>query len=353
MPSQLGVDRSRIVQKLAAARDSIAQSVSDQFFLSHPDWLAKYGERGRQFCTEDARFHLDFLCGSLEAGSYESFADYALWTVRMLGARGIPAHSLQENFAQIRVHLAAALSPEEHGEVSRFLDWAETACAEEPASELELENGAGALSLSRDVFLAAILNGQRQAALNIVEEALRAGHSHVDIYVDVVADALHRIGKLWEMNRVSVAQEHMATALTQFVISSIYPKMIPDGPARGQMVVTGVAGEMHQIGANLVADAMESKGWSVRFLGSNSPLPSILQAINESSADVLCISTTLVSNLPSAARLIRSVRNNRKEHAPRIVVGGAAYRFAPQFIDEIGSVVIALDLRAALSLLCG
>jgi methanogenic corrinoid protein MtbC1 len=353
MPSQLVVDRSRIAQKLAAARNSIAQNVSDQFFLNHPDWLAKYGERGRQFCTEDARFHLDFLCGALEAGSFASFADYALWTARMLGARGIAAHSLEENFAQIALHLAAVLSPEDHAEVSRFLDWAKSACAEEPASSPELENGDGALSLSKDVFLAAILNGQRQAALNIVEEALRAGHSHVDVYVDVVAGALHRVGKLWELNRISVAQEHMATALTQFVISSIYPKMIPDGPQRGRMVVTGVAGELHQIGANLVADAMESKGWSVRFLGSNAPLPSILQAINESSADVLCISTTLVSNLPSAAQLIRSVRNDRKERAPRIVVGGAAYRYSPQFVDEIESAVIALDLRAALSLLCG
>jgi MerR family transcriptional regulator, light-induced transcriptional regulator len=351
MLSQLLVDRTRIAQKLASARNSIAQSVSDQYFLNHPDWLVKYGERGRQFCTEDTRFHLDFLCGAMEAGSPASFADYALWTARMLGARGIAAHSLEENFAQIAVQLAAVLSPEEHAEVSRFLDWAKTACAEEPAAP-ELENGGGALSLSRDVFLAAILNGQRQAALNIVEEALRAGHSHVDIYVDVVADALHRVGKLWELNRVSVAQEHMATALTQFVISSIYPKMIPNSPPRGQMVVTGVAGEMHQIGANLVADAMESKGWSVRFLGSNSPLHSILQAIKESSADVLCISTTLVANLPSAAQLIRSVRDDRKDRAPRIVVGGAAYRYSPQFVDEIGSVVIALDLRAALSLLC-
>lgn len=352
MPSQLGVDRSRIAQKLAAARNSIAQSVSDQFFLNHPDWLVKYGDRGRLFCTEDTRFHLDFLCGALEAGSFASFADYALWTARMLGARGIAAHSLEENFAQIASHVAAVLSPEEHAEVSKFLDWAKSACPE-PEFTAELENGDGALSLSRDVFLAAILNGQRRAALNIVEEALRAGHSHVDIYVDVVADALHRVGQLWELNRVSVAQEHMATAVTQFVISSIYPNMIADGPRRGEMVVTGVAGEVHQIGANLVADAMESKGWSVRFLGSNCPLPSVLKTIDETSADVLCISTTLVSNLPSAAQLIRSVRSDQKARAPRIVVGGAAFRYCPQFLDEIGTEVIALDLRAALLLLCG
>jgi methanogenic corrinoid protein MtbC1 len=325
--------------------------MSDQFFLDHPDWLQRYGQRGRQFCTDDARFHIDFLCGALEAGSPESFADYALWTTRMLGARGIAAHTLVETFAQLASQLAAVLSPDAYSEALSFLTRAKNAC-EEAASPAEPEESPAALSLTKEVFLAAILNGQRQAALNIVEEALRAGHSHVDIYIDVIAAALHRIGKLWELNRISVAQEHMATAVAQFVISSIYPKLIPDSPPRGQMVVTGVAGEMHQIGANLVADVMESKGWNVRFLGSNTPLPGILDAINEISADVLCISTTLVSNLPSAAHLIRSVRNDRKERAPRIILGGSAYRHSGQFVAEVGPAAVLLDLRSALSLLC-
>ena len=342
--------RSGIVQKLAAARNSIAQKVSDQFFLDHPEWLVRYGERGRQFCTEDTRFHIDFLCGAMEAGSAESFADYALWTTRMLDARGIAAHSLEENLTRISSQLAPVLAPEECAEVFRFLDRAKLACTTEgPASELE--EGGGALRLTRDVFLSAILNGQRQAALNIVEEALRAGHAPVDLYVDVFARALHRVGKLWELNQISVAQEHMATAVTQYAIASIYLKLLPDSPPRGQMVVTGVSGELHQIGANLVADAMESKGWNVRFLGTNMPLPAIVQTIRDSSADVLCISTTLVANLPAAAQLIRSISDDQKS-APRIVLGGAAYRHSSQFAEEFSVATVALDLRAALTLLC-
>jgi methanogenic corrinoid protein MtbC1 len=351
MPSHSTVDRSRVVQKLAAARNSIAQSVSDQFFLRHPEWLIQYGERGRQFCSKDACFHIDFLCGAMEAGSAESFADYALWTTRMLGARGIAAHTLEEHFTEIGSHLGSVLSDEEHREVLIFLDRAKDACAND-ASVQEREDSAGPLNLTRDVFLAAILNGQRQAALNVIEEALRTGHAPVDIYVDVFAAALHRVGSLWERNKISVAQEHMATAVTQYAIASIYPKLLPDGPPRGEMVVTGVAGELHQIGANLLADAMESKGWSVRFLGSNTPLPAILQTVRECCADVLCISTTLVANLPAAAELIRSVSSDQQERGLRIVLGGAAYRHSAQFMNELGASAVALDLRTALSLLC-
>jgi methanogenic corrinoid protein MtbC1 len=118
------------------------------------------------------------------------------------------------------------------------------------------------------------------------------------------------------------------------------------------MVVTGVSGEQHQIGANLVADAFEENGWKVRFLGTNLPHATILSTIEENSADVLCISTTLVANLPSAADLIKLVREKLGKKAPRIVVGGAAYRIAPIFLEESGSAEAIPDLRQALVKLC-
>jgi methanogenic corrinoid protein MtbC1 len=117
------------------------------------------------------------------------------------------------------------------------------------------------------------------------------------------------------------------------------------------MVVTGVSGDLHQIGANLVADAMEANGWTVRFLGSNLPHSSVLGAVEESKANVLCISTTIVANLPSVAELVRSVRGVLSEHAPKIVVGGAAYRLATHFAGELGATGVT-DLRQALAVLC-
>ena len=119
------------------------------------------------------------------------------------------------------------LRPEECESVLNFLTLGREACtkATEPVTD-ELPSGEG-LDLTRQVFLSAILGGQRHAALNIVEEALRAGHSHVDIYVNVFTEALHRVGELWELNKISVAQEHIATAITQYAIAAIYPRLVP------------------------------------------------------------------------------------------------------------------------------
>ena len=350
MPESI-LEGFRIARKLAAIKQTVARAITDEFFLNHPDWAVRYGDRGRQFCTADACFHVEFLAGAMEAGSPEAFADYARWTARMLGARGIAAHTLEENFTQLEKHLSAVLFQEERDAVLVFMTRGRQACLE-PKSDPHAPASDGRLDLTRELFLAAILGGQRQAAVNIVQEALRAGHSQVDIYVEIFTAALRRIGELWELNHISVAQEHMATSVTQYVIAIIYPQMAPAAACRGSMVVTGVAGEFHQIGANLLADAMEAHGWTVRFLGTNLPPSSVLSIVEECSADVLCVSTTIVANLPSVVELVRTIRGKMGERAPKILLGGAAYRKASQFAAEIGAAGVFTDLRPALAILC-
>jgi MerR family transcriptional regulator, light-induced transcriptional regulator len=344
-------ERFRLARKLVSLKQTVARTITDKFFLDHPDWGVRYGERGREFCSADVCFHVEFLAGAIEAGSPEAFGDYARWTAGMLAARGIAAHSLEENFAQLAGHLSALLLSGERSYVLNFLARGREACAE-PEVALEAQPAGEPLDLTRQVFLAAILGGQRQAALNIVNEALNAGHSHTDICVDVFARSLHHVGKLWELNRISVAQEHMATSITQYAIAGIYPRLVPSPVRRGSMVVTGVSGELHQIGANLVADAMEANGWTVRFLGTNLPHSAILSTVEESVADVLCISTTIVANLPSVADLVGSIRAKLGERAPKIVLGGRAYGMASQFAGEIGAIGGITDLRQALAMLC-
>jgi methanogenic corrinoid protein MtbC1 len=344
-------DRFQLARKIASKKQDLAQAVTDECFAIHPEWLARYGEPGRQFCHADMCFHVDFLAGAVEAGSPQAFGEYALWTARMLGARGIAAHSLEENLDVMGRHLCRLLTPKENGTLLAFLAAGKAACAE-PEKATEPEDAGDALALTRQVFLAAILGGNRLAAVNIVEEALREGHSHLDIYADVFSESLHRVGELWERNKISVAQEHIATSVTQYAIAAIYPRMVPAGDSRGSMVVTGVAGELHQIGANLVADSMEAGGWKVRLLGTNLPHSSVLSTIEEISADVLCISTTTVANLPSVADLIGLVRSRLSSRAPRIVLGGAAYRVAGQFARDFGAGEAVTDLRRGVALLC-
>lgn len=207
-------------------------------------------------------------------------------------------------------------------------------------------------SLPSQQFSRAILSGQRQAAVAVVFELLRQGSAVADIYVDVIQAALYEVGKLWELGLISVAEEHTATAIAQYVIAQLYPQMPATARRLGSMVITGVIGEQHQVGANMVADVMDAAGYKVRFLGTDMPNSGILRVIESQQADVVGISATMTANLPSVLSLIQDLRARARNRAPRIVLGGAAFRSTNLLPEELRGLECIPDIRAAIRLLC-
>jgi MerR family transcriptional regulator, light-induced transcriptional regulator len=349
MSEMLLRERVALADKLRALKGAAAEAVTDAFLARHPDWVERYGERARRFGIEDAAFHIDFLAGAVETGAAAPFEDYARWTVRTLSARGIASSFVKENLEQVAAFYASRVSSDEQQLAGAIVAAACRACDEPVATEAPGALASG-LQLSRNLFLQAILKGQRQAALTVAEEALRAGHAVRDVYVELFQASLYEVGRLWETNRITVAEEHMATAITQYVVARMYPQLGTSERGRGRMIITGVEGELHQIGPNMVADVLEADGWDVRFLGTNMPHAGILQAIEEHEAQVLGISTTMLFNLPKVSALVAAVRAKLQARAPRIVLGGSAFRLAPELYRELGAQGFAPDLREAVTL---
>jgi len=162
---------------------------------------------------------------------------------------------------------------------------------------------------------------------------------------------MHRVGDLWQANEISSAQERLATATTRAAISAAYVRFPRAAIERGTMVVTGVAGEPHQIGASLFADCMDAVGWDVRLVGINVPNTEIVETVHACSADVLAITTTLLSQVPVVVELVREVRVRMGDRAPKIILGGPAYGDLPNIVSKLGAIGAFTDLRAAVEAL--
>jgi methanogenic corrinoid protein MtbC1 len=334
-----------LAQALRRFEHTIAERVTDEFLRRHPDWLERYGDRARTAGVEDARFHVQFLSAAIEHDTPQAFADYVRWTTGVLESRRIDRAFLAENLRQVRAAIDDLLPPAQAALVDRFM--AMPAEAGAPAAPSVPDDSP--LALTRSLFVQAILRGERRAALTIASEAVRAGASIADLYADVFQDALYEVGRRWERNAISVAQEHMATAVTQYVMAQMYER-IPLAPAtRGTALLTGVPGELHHVGALMVSDLLEAHGWEARYLGSNLPVPAVVGAVRDTAPDLLGISVTMAFNLHHAERLIKDVQAIGRPI--RIVVGGGAFR-APETWRAIGAHDYAADLRGALSLLC-
>jgi methanogenic corrinoid protein MtbC1 len=344
--------RRTLAERLRAARDTLATRVNHEFFLRHPDWLARYGDRGVQHGFEDDCFHIDFLLGAIQIDSLAVFEDYVRWASEVLSARGIEPHYLVESLQEVGNACQTALTAQEHEHVESFIRAGAAIVEKLPArAEGGMKERTGELTLVCRLFTRAILQGQRKAAAGLVMEEIEKGAPLLDIYLDVLEAAQVEVGRLWETNVISVAEEHMATAITQYVIAQIYPRIKREDAIKGRVIITGVEGELHQIGPNIVADVLEASGWDVRFLGTNMPHPGILRAIEKHKADVVGISVMMLFNVPQSISLIDSIdRAFGREHV-RVVIGGGAFRSRPDIWKETGAQGFAHDARQALAMM--
>jgi methanogenic corrinoid protein MtbC1 len=349
VPELSGQERLRLGDKLRTHKKSLAQRVTDEFIRCHPEWIVRFGEDGRTSCSEDAGFHIDYLAAAIESNSAAAFEDYSCWLARMLRSRDISPLRAAESFEQIRLAAGIYLSGAEASVVELFVQRGCTALARGDQGTGNVRESS-LLAEERSVFLQALFKGPRKLAADIPLEALRQGHAPADIYVEIFQESLYEVGRLWENNKITVAQEHMATAIVQWSITQLYPHLELARTPRGNAVITGVQGEHHQVGANLVADALEASGWTVRFLGTNMPHEGILQAVEEHRADLLGISTTMLIRLPQVRDLIGKVKGRFGKDAPRIVLGDGAFRNAPNLLVDLLAEGAALDVRSALDL---
>ena len=334
----------RLADAVRESSPAIAVEVTERFLDAHPDWRQRYGARATTAGVQDAGYHLAFLAGALEGGDPAAFAAYVRWAARVLASRGIAARFLSENIRQVRDALAVRLGAERAAALEPYFAAADQALSGGPDFPPPAE-----LPLTAGVFLQAVLSGQRRAAVQIAREALRGGLPLKDLYLDVLQPVLYEVGTRWESNQLTVAQEHVATAITQYVMAQIYEPPNDTGGEKGTVVLTGVEGELHNVGAVMVGDVLEMSGWRVRFLGTNLPASSVLSTIRETSPTHVGISATMLFNVNAVRDLVAAIRSEF-HGGIKILVGGAAFRTVPELWRSVAADAFAPDLRAAQAL---
>lgn len=202
----------------------------------------------------------------------------------------------------------------------------------------------------RYVYLRNVLASQRKTALELMMQAVMAGHPVIDLYTAVLQEALYEVGRLWETGYITVADEHLATAITQFVMANLYQHLEVSATRRGTVVVTGVEGEFHQVGANMVSDLLEADGWEVIFLGCNVPAAHVVETVRHHRPQILGISATLQGNVPAVVQLAGMVRWELGEKAPAILLGGGAFKRDSALPEELRGCLVAGNLYETLEI---
>lgn len=172
-------------------------------------------------------------------------------------------------------------------------------------------------------FLNSLLEGNRQACSSIVKNYLAENRSFHDLYEKVIKVALYEVGRLWETNKISVADEHMATAITEGIMNELYPQLIPEKYINKKVVLACVDNEEHQVGIKMVADIFEMNGWESFFLGAGFPTAELIKYIEKVKPQVLALSLSVYFNYKNFKNMVLALRDQFPDLP--FLVGGQAF----------------------------
>ncbi len=193
-------------------------------------------------------------------------------------------------------------------------------------TELSTEN------LKKD-FLENILAGNRTACSDITKHYLSINPSIKDLYEELFKTALYKVGQLWETNQISVATEHLATAITEGILNELFEKIISKKRYQKTVVLACVENELHQVGIKMVADIFEKNGWDSFFLGNGFPTGELLRYIREAKPDLLALSLSVNFNLPNLLEMLARIRSEFPE-LPLLLGGQAIHHLKTQDLPE-------------------
>jgi len=194
-----------------------------------------------------------------------------------------------------------------------------------------------------DRYLTRLIAGDRRACREVVVALLDQGLDIKTLYLEFFQKSLYAVGDLWAANKVTVAVEHLATAITESLLPLVYPKLFAVARCGRRAVVSCSANEHHQIGGKMVADMMELNGWDAYFLGADTPVVDLLAFIEANQPDLVGLSLSLSRNLPYLTTAVRAIRE--WDSRLPIIVGGQAFgQDADQFLSAQTHVALLRSL---------
>ena len=197
-------------------------------------------------------------------------------------------------------------------------------------------------------FLDAIVAGNRRRAFEVADQAQAAGMDIRGLYLQVFQPALREIGRLWQQNRITVADEHLATAITQAAMARLYERLFASATGGGPLLIAACAdSERHEVGLRMVCDILEMEGWDTVFLGAAVPTPDLVRMVCERKPQVVALSASLGPSVGRVEAAVRAIRQDCGAEQPVIAVGGRPFSADPELARRMGADLTASDAAEA------
>ena len=197
-----------------------------------------------------------------------------------------------------------------------------------------------------EVVYQAVLEGDAPTAASQVQAALDAGTPAGEILNNGCIAAMAEVGRLFEEGEMFVPEMLIAARAMQAGMNILKPHLAEgEIVSAGKAIIGTVAGDLHDIGKNLVGMMMEGAGFEVVDLGTDVSADDFVAAVKEHAPDLIGMSALLTTTMPSMTATVEALTEAGLRDSVKVLIGGAPVTQA--FADEIGADGFAPDASSA------
>ncbi len=190
-------------------------------------------------------------------------------------------------------------------------------------------------------------NGKNKEIGKCVQEALDAGCDPTAILNDGMIGAMAVVGENFKKEIIFVPQMLAAARAMKEGVEVLKPYLATgEAGSAGKIILGTVAGDLHDIGKNLVGMMFESAGFEVIDLGVDVPIERFIEVVKENKdATIVALSALLTTTMPSLRDTVAALLKQPFRPRIKIMVGGAP--ISQEFADEIGADAYTEDAASA------
>ncbi|HBM80952.1 MAG TPA: cobalamin-binding protein [Clostridiaceae bacterium] len=187
--------------------------------------------------------------------------------------------------------------------------------------------------------------GSAPKVRELVTKALNDGISAKEI-LGALIDGMNVIGIKFKNNEVYVPEVLIAARAMNAGLTILRPILSETGVKPvGKAIIGTVAGDLHDIGKNLVRMMLVGAGLEVIDLGVDVSPDKFVQAVKENNPDIVCMSALLTTTMPGMKKTIDALGKEGLRDRVTVMIGGAPVTF--NYAKEIGADIYEPDAASA------
>jgi 5-methyltetrahydrofolate--homocysteine methyltransferase len=203
-------------------------------------------------------------------------------------------------------------------------------------------------SENKQAVFNAVLKGNKKNIISLVEKVLADGSSPDQVIEETLIPAINEVGRLYDQQIYFLPQLISGAEAMKRSIDYLEPMLKKEDNSKNKItiVIATVAGDIHDIGKNLVSLMLKNYGFRVIDLGKDVATEKILQVAKEENADIIALSALMTTTMMEMKNVVAKAKEQGLKS--KIIIGGAVV--TESYCEEIGADGYSEDAQSAVAL---